>query len=169
MLLIFFGLPGAGKTYAARAIAREFNLDFHDGDDDLPLSMRAAIAASAPLADALRDEFFTALIEHVQELAAPDRTLVVAQTFVKEKYRRQILEVFPDAHFILVEASEDVREERLMNRSGGVRVQPGYARRMASIFEPPDIPHEVILNETNGEEEIIMQARQLLAGLRHMP
>ena len=70
MLLIFFGLPGAGKTYAARVVAHEFELKFHDGDDDLPRSMIEAIAASQPISDAQRDEFFARLIDHVRALRA---------------------------------------------------------------------------------------------------
>lgn len=162
MFLIFFGLPGAGKSYAARVIARKFKLSFHDGDDDLPDSMRAAIAASAPLADALRDEFFAALIEHVRNLREDGHPLAVAQTFVKEKYRRQVLDAFPEARFILVEASEEVREHRLAHRTKGARLDPVYARRMAAIFEPPGIPHDVLRNDSDGESEIIGQALEIL-------
>lgn len=162
MLLIFFGLPGAGKTYAARAIAREFGLAFHDGDDDLPESMRAAIAASAPLADALRDEFFANLIEHVRELRVKGRPLAVAQTFIQEKHRRQVLDAFPEARFILVEADDDVRERRLAHRTAGSRLDPAYARRMAANFEPPGIPFEAIRNDRDGSADVIAQARRLL-------
>ena len=163
-LLIFFGLPGAGKSYAARAIARKFKLSFHDGDNDLPESMRAAIAASAPLADALRDEFFAALIEHVRELREDGRALAVAQTFIKEKYRRQVLDAFPEARFILVEAQDEVREHRLAHRSTTARLDPAYARRMAVLFEPPEIAHEVLKNDVDGESEIIAQAAKMLRG-----
>jgi gluconokinase len=169
MLLIFFGLPGAGKSYAARAVAADFDLKFHDGDDDLPASMVEAIAASQPITDAMRDEFFARLIEHVRELRARGYPLAVAQTFIKEKYRRQLLDPFPMARFILVEAAEDVRERRLANRSAGAHLEPGYARRMASIFEPPAIPHDVIRNDHDGDAEILGQVGDLLDSPPNLP
>ena len=165
MLLVFFGLPGAGKTYAARVVAREFDLRLHDGDDDLPASMIEAIAASRSITDAQRDEFFARLIAHVRALHAEGHPLAVAQTFIKEKYRRRLLDAFPEARFILVEASDAVREHRLANRSAGAHLEPGYARRMAALFEPPIIPHAVIHNDGDGPAEIIGQ----LAGILGRP
>ena len=163
MLLVFFGLPGAGKTYAARVTARAFNLRFHDGDDDLPESMRAAIAASQAITDAQRDEFFARLIAHVRALRAKGYPLAVAQTFIKEKYRRQVLDAFPEARFILVEAADATRERRLANRSAGAHLEPGYARRMAAIFEPPIIPHAVLSNDGSGSSDLIARMTSLLA------
>lgn len=162
MLLVFFGLPGAGKTYAARVVAHEFGLTFHDGDDDLPASMRAAIAASRPVDNAMRDAFFTRLLEHVRVLYAEGHPLAVAQTFIQEKYRRQMLDAFPLARFILVEAAEPVRERRLANRTAGTHLEPGYARRMAASFEPPSIPFTVLRNDPDGAAHIIAQMRGLL-------
>ena len=162
MLLIFFGLPGAGKTYAARVAARAFDLRFHDGDDDLPASMIEAIAASRPITDAQRDEFFARLIAHVRALRAEGHPLAVAQTFIKEKYRRRLLDSFPEARFILVEASDDTREHRLAHRSTGAHLEPDYARRMATLFEPPVIPHAVLRNDGGGQDGIVRQMRAIL-------
>lgn len=161
LLLVFFGLPGAGKTYAARVIAHEFGLTFHDGDDDLPQSMVEAIAASRPITDDQRDEFFAALIAHVGRLRAGGKSLIVAQTFIKEKYRRQLRDAFPEALFVLVEAPDDVRERRLAHRADGTHLEPGYARRMATLFEAPGIPYDTLTNESDGSAHLIAQARSL--------
>lgn len=169
MLLVFFGLPGAGKSYAARVVAREFNLMFHDGDDDLPASMRAAIASSQPITDDQRDEFFTALIAHVRHIRAGGVPLAVAQTFIKDRHRRQMLDAFPEARFILIEAGQAVRERRLANRTAGAHLEPGYARRMAGIFEPPVIPFTVISNDQDGTAEIIEQASNILEPPYNLP
>jgi gluconokinase len=161
VFLIFFGLPGAGKTFAARAIARELGLFFHDGDDDLLEVMRAAIAASLPITDAMRDEFFRRLIDHIRLLRLEQPSLAVAQTFIQEKYRRWVLNTFPEAHFILVEADEAVRERRLARRTTGSHVAPDYARGMATLFEPPSIPHTTLRNDRDGNAGLIAWARSL--------
>ncbi len=163
MLLVAFGLPGAGKTYAARVIADQLGLYFHDGDDDLTDDMRTAITASQPISDALRDEFFARILGSIRRLRAEHPDLIVAQTFIKEKYRRLVLERYPEARFILVEADSAVREWRLAHRATGSRLDPEYARRMVALFEPPQIPHIVLSNNASGESAIREQVAEIIA------
>jgi hypothetical protein len=61
-----------------------------------------------------------------------------------------------------VEANEEIRERRLVNRSGGTRLDPGYVHRMSAIFEPPAIPHAVLRNDYDGDTDIIAQASSIL-------
>ena len=136
-LFVAFGLPGAGKTYAARCF-EPFGFFCHDGDDDLPERMKAAIAASQPIDDTLRDEFFHRLIASVGRLKQDHQRLVVAQTFIKEKYRRLFLSHFPEARFILVEADAAVREGRLVRRSNQP-LNANYARRMTTSNDTSDL------------------------------
>src|SRR3954469_3212155 len=80
-LYVTFGLPGAGKTYAAR-LFEQFGFMIHDGDDDLPDAMRDAISTQQPVNDDMRDEFFSRIIAHVHQLLPEHPKLVVAQTFI---------------------------------------------------------------------------------------
>lgn len=147
-LYVTFGLPGAGKTYAAR-LFEQFGFTMHDADDDLPDQMRQAISTQQPINDDMRDEFFNRIIAHVHELLPKHPKLVVAQTFIKEKYRRRFLEHFPDAQFILVEAKDPIRELRLERRTNQP-LEPDYTRKMIAMFEPPHIPYLVITNDADG-------------------
>jgi gluconate kinase len=160
-LFVAFGLPGAGKTYVARAF-EQFGFAMHDGDDDLPDNMRAAIAASQPIDDTMRDAFFARIIASTGRLLPDYPNLVVAQTFIKEKYRRVFLDHFPVAHFLLVEAEIPVRERRLAHRTHQA-LDPDYVRKMDAIFEPPRIPHRVILNNQDGDTHIKTQLAAILA------
>jgi gluconate kinase len=160
LLFVTFGLPGAGKSYAARCF-EPFGFYYHDGDLDLPDVMRAAIAASQPIDDTMRDEFFRRLIASTESLHRQHPRMVVAQTFIKEKYRLLFLERFPAARFVLVEAQEAVREMRLAHRSHQP-LNADYARRMTQIFDPPRIPHSVLTNDVDGDESLKAQIAELL-------
>jgi gluconate kinase len=160
-LYVAFGLPGAGKTFAAYVFER-FGFTVHDGDDDLPQVMRVAIESAQPVTDAMRDAFFARIIDHTQELWPLHPRLVVAQTFIKEKYRLRFLDAFPAARFVLVRATDDLRERRLSARPI-MRLDPGYARRMVTLFEPPGIPHEVIDNNADGDAHLERQVEDLIA------
>lgn len=159
-LYVAFGLPGAGKSYVARVFS-QFGFYMHDGDDDLPPLMRAAIDASRPVTDAMRDEFFGRIIAHVHQLLPEHPHLALAQTFIKERYRLQFLEHFPAAQFVLVEADEAVRERRLIARTHQA-LDPVYARRMTSFFDPPAIPHQVIVNNQDGDAHLHGQIAAIL-------
>lgn len=148
ILYVTFGLPGAGKTYAAR-LFEQFGFFVHDGDDDLPERMRVAINSQQPINDTMRDEFFDRIIRHVHELLPAHPKLVLAQTFIKEKYRKRFLEQFPFAQFVLVVADDPIRELRLERRTNQP-LEPDYTRKMIALFEPPHIPHSVIVNDADG-------------------
>jgi len=155
IVFVTFGLPGAGKTYAAK-LFEPFGFKMHDGDDDLPEDMREAINTQQPVNDEMRDRFFRRIIAHVGELVMVYPKVVVAQTFLKEKYRLQFLEQFPQAQFVLVVADERVREDRLMRRTNQP-LEPNYTRRMVEMFERPNISHQVIVNDSDGADDLLGQ------------
>jgi gluconate kinase len=160
-LYVAFGLPGAGKTYAAH-VFEDFGFTMHDGDDDLPDDMRAAIAASRPIGDTMRDVFFGRIIASTESLWPAHPKLVIAQTFIKEKYRQQFLNHFPAARFVLVQADISVRERRLARRTHQA-LEPEYVRKMDRIFEPPLIHHQVITNNEDGSAHLKRQIAAFLA------
>jgi gluconate kinase len=159
-LFVTFGLPGAGKTYAAR-LFEQFGFMVHDADDDLPDAMREAISTQQPINDDMRDEFFSRIIAHVEQLLPKHPKLVVAQTFIKEKYRRRFLEHFPFAQFVLVEAKGPIRELRLERRTNQP-LEPDYTRKMIAMFETPHIPYQVITNDADGALQLEDQIAALV-------
>jgi len=159
-MFITFGLPGAGKTYVAR-IFSEYDFYVHDGDDDLTQDMKTAIATQSPINDTMRDAFFNQIIQSIYRLKPEHPRLIVAQTFIKEKYRLLVREHFPEAQFILVEADANIREERLIQRTHQM-LDIDYTRKMRLIFEPPRIDHMIINNNGHGEREIKRQIEAIL-------
>jgi gluconate kinase len=146
MLIVMFGLPGAGKTFVARQFAFQHGVHFHDGDDDLPGDMRAAIDAAAKVTPDMRDRFVDAMAAKVDSLLRTHRKVVLAQTFLKQQHRERFLSRFPDARFVLVAAPSELREHRLAHRHHQP-LEPAYARAMTSLFDPPPRGVEVITND----------------------
>lgn len=160
-LYILFGLPGVGKTYAGNVFKDQFNYHLYDGDRDMSKEMRDVILSRGDVSDEMRDEFFERQLVQVKNLINKYKRLVVTQTYIKEKYRKKVLEAFPQARFILVETDTKLRESRLAKRVE-FPLDMEYARRMCLLFEEPKIPHELILNNVEGEEEIKRQITLLL-------
>lgn len=160
LFVILFGLPGAGKTFVGEVFRDKFDFFFHDGDEDLPDDMRQAIEGNKVLTDRMRDKFFKRLIERVEQLIAKHKALVLAQTFIEEKYRKLMISNFPEVRFILVETNTSLREMRLERRTR-LRLDKAYARKMTKIFENPQIKHLKIINDVDGSSQIKRQIKSL--------
>jgi len=161
-LIILFGLPGTGKTYVGKVFEKYFNCYFYDGDNDLTNEMKKAIKTKTVFTDQMRDVYFKMLISKIQNLLAQAslkskiKNLVVAQTFIKEKYRIELHKKIPETKFVLVEAKKEIREKRLMERVD-YPLDLEYARKMEKNFEIPKIDYLIITNNINGVEEIKRQ------------
>ena len=87
--------------------------------------------------------------------------IVVAQTYIKEKYRKLLLEQFIEAQFILINTEDTIREKRLASR----KIFPldnKYAKKMCQLFDTPTIDHLIITNNSNGEEQVKKQITSIL-------
>ena len=144
VLLVTFGLPGAGKSFVARALEQR-GFHAHDGDDELPADMRAAIERAVPVTEEMRDRFVDALVARVALLLPEHPRLVIAQTFLKQRHRTRFLSRFPQARFVLVRASDAVRVQRLEHRTHQP-LDAAYTRKMVTLFDEPLEPYAVIEN-----------------------
>lgn len=143
-LLYLFGLPAAGKNFVGGVLAETFGYTFYDGDLDLPEAMRSAVRDGRPFTEEMRDEFYSLVVVRIGELREEHARLAFGQATFKERHRQQIAEAHPDAVFVLIEATEEVRMERLARGNNPVTID--YARRIASFFEPPQHAHYTIYN-----------------------
>jgi gluconate kinase len=150
IVIVMFGLPGAGKTFVAKQVATR-GLFFHDGDSDLPSDMKLAISKAEPVTPEMRGRFIDALIEHVGALAEHHPRIVVAQTFLKQIHRDQFIRRFPAAHFVLVSADEPLRVARLERRINQP-LEPAYAHAMVTAFDPPQQLAATIRNAGDAED-----------------
>lgn len=155
-LIVLFGLPGAGKTFVGNIFKKYFDYYFYDGDSDLTEEMKEAIKVQKVFTDKMRDVFFKRLIDKIQNLATKHKKLVVAQTFIKEKYRVNLINKIPETKFILVETKKSIREKRLIQRKN-YPLDLEYARKMSLNFESPIINHLTIVNNIDGVDEIKKQ------------
>lgn len=146
-LIIFFGLPGAGKTFVGKLFAKHYGFFYYDGDNDLTEEIKRAVQTQSRITDKMRDGFFEKLNRKVTMLLKKHPRLVVTQTFIKEKYRIVFLQKFPNAQFVLVRTPTKIREQRLAKRRG-LKIEMEYARAMVRRFEKPAIAHTIIDNST---------------------
>jgi len=161
-LVILFGLPGTGKTYTGKVFEKYFGFYFYDGDNDLTPEMKKAINSKTVFTDQMRDKFFKILTNKIKKLSKKYKNLAIAQTFIKEKYRLQLIKLIPKTKFILIETKKDIREKRLMKRIN-YPLDLEYARKMEGNFDKPIIKHQIINNDFNGVNGIKKQTINILS------
>ncbi|MDO9028352.1 MAG: shikimate kinase [Candidatus Roizmanbacteria bacterium] len=155
-LIILFGLPGAGKTFVGNIFKKYFDYYFYEGDNDLTEEMKQAIKVQRVFTDQMRDIFFKKLTKSIQKLKSKHKKLVIAQTFIKERYRISFIKKIKETKFILIETKNSLREKRLARRTD-YPLEMEYARKMSLNFEKPTVNHLTIVNNIDGVENIKKQ------------
>lgn len=157
-LVVLFGLPGTGKSFVGKIFKKYFDYYFYDGDNDLTEEMREAIKVQKVFTDRMRDVFFEKLIRNIQKLKSKHKRLAVAQMFIKEKYRLNLISKIPETKFIFIETKKSLREKRLAERTN-YPLEMEYARKMSLNFDKPVIDHITIVNDINGDKDIKKQIK----------
>ena len=161
MLLILFGLPGAGKSYVGGVLRDAYGFHLHESDDDIPDDYRRLVQSGQVVSDERRDDYHRRLLDRIAALAHQHPRLAVAVPLLRQKHRDWIRTRFPAAHFILVQVADPERwAERLASRTHTVSVD--YARKVLTLYEPPRLEHFVLDNSDQGEANVRRQLDGIL-------
>jgi gluconate kinase len=155
-----YGLTGVGKSYCGKAIAQMLDVHFYDLDRDITDAMRRAIALEQPFPEAVRDEFFDVVCRRIAAVKAAHARCVFAQGAYRKKHRDLVQRVHPDVAFVMVDAPDNVVQERLRERGRGV--SPHYAEILKAGFESPPPNALVLLNDGCMDAELERRFRGLI-------
>ena len=110
--------------------------------------MKKAITEGQMFTDAMRNRYIEVIIEKTQELLDSHSQVVLAQGLFKNKQRRELLQAFPFAEFIWVDAADYLIEQRILERKNNITLE--YARKINQLFEEPNIICQKIINQQSG-------------------
>jgi shikimate kinase len=158
MLVVLFGLAGAGKTYAGKLLSEQSSFYFWDADEVLTDEMHECIREKRSFTQEMRDRYFALVIERVKELCKAHENVVITQAFYKNKNREQVLSEFPDSLFIQVSVELKTLVQRLRKRNNSVDEE--YANKICANFEVPTHRYYSINNDLeNNESSLVTQFR----------
>jgi len=168
-LILMCGLPAAGKTWNARAIARPFEAVIEASDVRRKILAGVPVTARLPscgydaglYAPELKDRVYADLLERAEAALERGRTVVVDATFDGGRRRAPFRELAARrrAPLVLVHASvgaEETRrrmEARAADASEASDADLEVWRRAREVFEPPDeLPPDQRLEHASGVE-----------------
>ena len=154
--IILMGVSGVGKTTIGLALSKAGGIPFFDGDDYHSSSNRDKMAAGIALSDEDRTDWLFAL-QGVIENALLKGNCILACSALK-KTHRAILEKNSNAiHFVYLEGSKNLIEQRLESRKGHYFPVSLLASQLETL-EPPENAFTVSITQTPSSiVEIIMK------------
>lgn len=150
MILILFGVSGAGKTTIGQMLSARLGWCFEDADDFHSEVNKQKMHSGVPLSDGDRLPWLQALNRRMLELAHSGQNVVLACSALRQKYRDRLIAGLSvkEVRFALLEAPREVLQERIRQRNHPY-MNPGLLdSQLATLEVPSDIWRMSVLGTT---------------------
>jgi gluconokinase len=155
MIVVVMGVSGCGKSTVGRMIAERLGCAFRDGDEFHSDANRAKMHAGIPLNDDDRKPWLEAIRAYMDEMTSGSRSLVVACSALKQRYRDVLRGPAGNAEFVYLKGDFELLQGRLS------------ARKDHALEEPTDA---IVVDIALPPETLVQQAtEQLQARAGHRP
>jgi gluconokinase len=115
VIIIIFGVSGAGKTTVGKLLARESGWRFVEADDFHPAANIEKMRSGRPLTDEDRWPWLDCLRKQIEQLLAAGENAVLACSALKRAYRDR-LRVSDEIKFVFLRGNYALVEKQLRGR-----------------------------------------------------
>jgi len=149
MLLVVCGLPGAGKTTIAEAVA-----DRVDGRLVRTDVVRKELFPDPDYTEAEKLAVYAELLGRGREVVENDETAVLDGTFKEARFREDVVDLAADLgvdfQLVKVECDEAVARRRIRERTDDESdADPDLHSRFRELFDPIECEHVVVDNSAD--------------------
>jgi predicted kinase len=158
MIVIVFGLPGAGKSYFADRLAARMEADYINSD-----RVRMKMPGSRTYSENEKLFVYDKMLARVQQSIVQNKTLVLDATFYKDAIRKKFMkDAGNNILFIEVKADEPVIKERLKQKRVNSEADFDVYKLIQSQFEPMKEPHLILYSTDDNITDMINKAMNYL-------
>ena len=161
MIVIVFGVSGAGKTTIGKLLAEHLGWRFIEADDFHPAANSEKMRSGHPLTDEDRRPWLERLREQIKRSLAVGENAALACSALKRAYRYR-LRVSEEVKFVYLRGDFALIQKQLCSRRGH-SMDPGLLQSQFDDLEEPQPDEHVLTVELGGTpEEIVGETKTKL-------
>ena len=154
MIVIVFGVSGAGKTTIGKLLARELGFRFIEADDFHPTANVEKMRSGRPLTDEDRRPWVDRLRERIKRSVAAGENAVLACSALKRAYRDR-LRVGEEVKFVYLHGDFALVEKQLRSRRRHF-MDPDLLQSQFDDLEAPQPDEHVLTVQLGRTSEAIL-------------
>jgi gluconokinase len=159
MVIIIFGVSGAGKTTLGRLLAREFGWAFYEADNFHSPANVEKMRQGVPLTDQDRWPWLESLRELINRCVAAGEYAVLACSALKEEYRRR-LRVNTEVKFVFLQGNYALVAEQLRQRRGHFMNPALLQSQFADLEKPQATEATIVIELGQGTHELVRRDQE---------
>jgi gluconokinase len=161
VIVIVFGVSGAGKTTIGKLLAKRLGWRFLEADDFHPRGNIEKMRDGLPLTDEDRWPWLKLLREQIERSLAADENAVLACSALKRRYRER-LRVSDNVKFVLLRGDYVLVEKQLHSRRGHFMNSDLLQSQFADLEEPESDEDAVTIELGRTPEELVEEIKTKL-------
>jgi gluconokinase len=142
VIVIVFGVSGAGKTTIGKLLAEHLGWRFYEADDFHPRANIEKLRGGRPLTDEDRCPWLERLREQIARSLTTKENAVLACSALKRSYRER-LRVSDDVKFVFLHGDYALVERQLRHRRGHF-MNPALLKSQFADLEEPGAGEDVL-------------------------
>ena len=152
MVIVVMGVSGVGKTTIGRALAEALHADFAEGDAYHPPENVAKMKSGTPLNDDDRLPWLNALSRAIGEWLDEGRTMVLACSALKRRYRDILRAGHDGVQFVYLKGDAALIRHRLDDRRDHFMPASLLESQLEALEEPR---HAIRVDVTDTPADIV--------------
>ena len=161
MVVIIFGVSGAGKTTIGQLLAEEFGWRFYEADDFHSQANIDKMRQGVPLTDEDRWPWLENLGELIKRCVAAGENAVVACSALKEAYRRR-LRVNAEVRLVFLRGDYELIAKQLQQRRGHFMNPVLLQSQFADLEEPQPTEGAAVIELGRSPRELVQEINSKL-------